>query len=329
MTNSKKLISKLLNNKLTKYLFILIIIFSVLFITKTIFYHKKTDIPKVDLPSFNFSLIPIKKESSKEPIPLSREFALYDIQSGSLMAGQNFDTKIPIASITKMTTAIVVLENYQLNDIIEVPAYVTNVSGSTIQLRPGEKISVESLLDGLLINSGNDSAFTLAWAYNNRINYIPANNEYTKKFVDKMNEKVVSLGAKNTHYLDPAGLNDDGYSTVRDQGIIISYALKNPIIKSIISKPKETISSVDGSIKHDLDNSNRLVKDEMYYSGIIGGKTGFTPSAGHSLVTAAIRDNHELLALIFNTYSSDKSASAIAAKSLLDWGFNNLEWIKI
>ena len=119
-------------------------------------------------------------------------------------------------------------------------------------------------------------------------------------------------------------------STARDQGLLVAYALGNDSFKKIITMPDAVLYSTDMKISHVIDNSNRLVKAEMYYQGIIGGKTGFTPTAGHNLVTAAQRDGHTLVVVIFNTYDRvNKAASAIEARKLLDWGFDNFSWLQL
>jgi len=226
-------------------------------------------------------------------------------------------------------TALIISQEHDMAEIVEIHPKTTQVIGSTIMLKENEKISVENLLNGLLINSGNDAAYALAY-YNITKSSQPT-IDYSKaidQFVDKMNKKAIEFGMKNTNYHDPAGLNDDARSSVRDQGILFARFLRSQILSNIINKASSDISSVDGKIIHKLDNSNRLVKDEMFYDGIIGGKTGFTPTAGHNLITAAKRNDHTLIAVIINTYSNSKSASAIEARNLLDWGFTNLVWQK-
>jgi D-alanyl-D-alanine carboxypeptidase len=166
--------------------------------------------------------------------------------------------------------------------------------------------------------SANDAAVALA------------THKYSlEDFVVLMNQKADSIGMKDTRFKDPSGLEDEGLSSAYDMGLLLSYCLKNPVISQIIRTPEKTIYNLDRSKEYRLENSNRLVKEEMYLKGIIGGKTGFTPEAGHILATAASRDGHTLIAVIINTHLNTKEASALAARDLLNWGFANWEWKRI
>lgn len=273
--------------------------------------------------------VPLRKSDSRDPNILARQYGLLDVESGTLVFSEEADKSVPIASVTKIMTAILTVEHYDLNRVIEVSQKASQQIGSTIGLKSGEKITVGALLNGLLINSGNDTAYTLAENYltSEEPNLTP--EQRVEKFILTMNTRAKELGLDTTQYFDPAGLSDDGRSTVRDQGRLIAYALNNAEITKIIHKAGDEIKSVDGKIVHKLDNSNRLVKEEMLYPGIIGGKTGFTPTAGHNLITAARRDGHTLIAIIINTHQNTNTASAIEAKKLLDWGYTNLVWEQI
>lgn len=265
------------------------------------------------------ALIPKRNINSGQPQILAKAAYLIDVDSAYPMFKQNESVRLPIASTTKMITALVVLEDYnqQLSDTVTITKEMINVIPSVINLRPGEKIKVEGLLHGLLIMSGNDAAYSLADYFGGR-----------KQFVIKMNEKVAQLGLSNTQLKDPAGLNDEGYSTANDLALIGAYALRIPEFAQIISIPKETIYSTDGRVKHDLTNSNRLIRSEekYYFPFSLGGKTGFTYEAGHVLVSAAQKDGHKLLAVVLNTTSNANDASARESKKLLEWGFDNWHW---
>src|SRR3990167_11472822 len=273
-----------------------------------------------ELKKPNLNEIPTVKNQDIHPNVSARYWALYDVGSSTLINGNNYDVKVPIASITKIITSIVVLDNSKIDEVVTVPTLATQVNGSRIELRSNERITVGSLLQGLLINSGNDAAYTLGYFIADKLKPSTIPEEKIGIFVELMNKKASELGLTSTIYFDPAGLDDNGKSTARDQGILISYALRNTIFTSIINKSGSVIKSIDGTIEHKLENSNRLVKEEMYYSGIIGGKTGFTPTSGHNLVTAASRNDHTLVAIIISTYSNLNTASAAEAKKLLDWG---------
>lgn len=249
----------------------------------------------------------------------SYHYLLADPDNASVIINKDAYAKVPVASTTKIMTAIVVLENYNLSDIVTVPYEATVQIPTVVYLNYGEKITVESLLNCLLIKSGNDSAYALASHMNSE------GETGITKFIQKMNEKAQTLGMKNTHFEDPAGLNDGGYSTAFDLYLATRYALKNPIFASIVKKDKEAVRSVDGRIWHTLENSNRLV-NEYHYPGALGVKTGYTIAAGHCLVAAAERDDHTLISVVLKTYLDAPSASADESKKLLDWGFANITW---
>jgi len=260
-------------------------------------------------------LPPVTVPGTPKPIINAKNYVLVDQKSAEIIVAKDEHISVPIASITKLMTAILTMENGKLDAITTVSKNAIYTNGSTIGLAIDEKISINDLLNALLINSANDSAIVLA-------EYISGSEE---KFVELMNSKANDLRMSNTHFLDPAGLNDEGRSSANDIAILLSYALRFDNIKSIIKTPEKDIVSISG-LTHHLVNSNRLVKEEMFFSGIIGGKTGFTPTAGHNLVSAAERDGHILIAVIINTYSSSITASAEECKSLLEWGFNNLKY---
>jgi D-alanyl-D-alanine carboxypeptidase len=338
MTSSKKSTLKPFRKKfysVSSFIIIAIAIIATVLVlinnqpNKSLTTNKKKPI-SLNLPSVpKIAPVPIKNIGSKDPDIKARRVALFDVASGSLLYGKDQDERVPIASVTKIMTATIVAQNYDLSDVITVSKESANSIGSVAGLKEGEKITTLSLLNCLLIPSGNDAAYTLAEHYGEIIKPGSTREEAIAAFVDKMNDKAKELGMINTHYLDPAGLNDDAKSTARDQGHLIAYALKINTIATIVHKPQATISSVDGSITHNLDSSDRLVKEEMYYPGVIGGKTGFTPLAGHNLLTEAVRDDHAIVAVILSTYSLAPNASAIEVRNLLNWGFDNYTWTNL
>lgn len=273
--------------------------------------------------------IPVKKNNSNSLQIGARVYSLYDAESGSILIKENIDKQVPIASITKLMTALIIIENHSVDEIVKIPKYATKAIGSTVNLLTDEDITVGALLNCLLINSGNDSAYALAIYHSKSQNNNLSDEDAFKEFTPLMNKYGKEIGMQQTKYLDPAGLDDNAISTARDQAILLGKLLRNDYIKKIINKPSESVSSTDGKIVHKLENSNRLVKEEMYYSGIIGGKTGFTPTAGHNLITAANRDGHTLIAIIINTFQNTNDASALEARKLLEYGFSNYNWITI
>lgn len=271
-------------------------------------------------PDRNALVKPPKKTSDfTDPQIYAKSVILVDIPSSYEMYSQNPDEKIPIASTVKIMTALVVLENHsdRLNDIVTITYPMIAVEGSDIQLKIGEKISVNNLLKGLLIMSGNDTAYAITTYFGGKDN-----------FVREMNDKARYLGLENTKYQDPSGLDDKGYSTARDLAHLASYALRNQTFRDIVKTPEAVIASTDGTIIHELKNSNRMLRQEeqFYYPYAIGIKTGFTNDAGHCLISAAEKDGHQILAVILNTNENSLVASAKESKKLLEWGFANWTW---
>ncbi len=243
---------------------------------------------------------------------LAKNYILMDLKSNEILAKSHEHSRVPIASTTKIMTASVALENYNLDDVVTVSQKAAAQIGSDSRLIAGEKMTVRNLLNCMLIVSGNDAAYALAEHYSGGV----------EGFVDLMNKKAASLNMADSHYLDPAGLSPDGYSSAYDLSIIARYALKNSVFASIVGTAETTVDNVEGTRHHDLKNSNRLVND-YDYPGAIGVKTGYIPEAGHCLVGAAKRNSTTLIAVILNTNYDDVTASALEARKLLDYGFEN------
>lgn len=269
-------------------------------------------LPEIKIPPH------VQEFSSKENIG-SQNYVLVDPDSGAVFAQKAYKNHVPIASTTKIMTASIVLENYNLDDVVTVSAYAASQIGATANFRVGEQITVLNLLKCLLIKSANEAAYALAENMNG------AGETGVAKFVTKMNEKAKELGMENTEYHDPAGLDVTGWSSAYDLSIITKYALKKETFSEIVKTVDATATDVTGKLHHDLHNSNRLVA-EWNYPGAIGVKTGYMPEAGHCLVGAAKRNGHTLIAVILHTNSDAASASAEEARKLLDWGFANVVW---
>lgn len=265
------------------------------------------------LENFAYSNLPQNKiNSSQSPYVLAEYVILIEPKTGFPLYQKNADVQVPIASLTKIMTALVVLEEMNLDRVVEVSKEAPNVIGSKIGLLPGEKIKVGELLKGLLIYSGNDAAITLAESYGG-----------ISQFVEKMNKKAGELGLTKTFYADPAGLDPANISTARELVFLTRFALSFKEIREITKTAETEVASADGKILHKLKNSNRLVTDELYYPGAYGVKTGFTPEAGHLLISTAERNGVTLIGVVLKTLENTKVASAKESQKLLDWGFNS------
>jgi D-alanyl-D-alanine carboxypeptidase len=232
--------------------------------------------------------------------------AVFEEPCGKMLWGLNESTQLPPASLTKIATALVVADKKPLTDTAEVlvdgGALSINTGATVMGLRPGQKLTVYDLVSGLMIRSGNDAALTLAQA--------TAGNE--AEFVKLMNEKVTSLGLKNTHFVNSHGLDATAhFSSAYDMGVLGSQLLKNKDLAAIVASQSYTPSWDGGQ----LTNINLLLSN---YPGAIGIKTGYTDLAGMTIVAAADRNGRRLIVSVMQ--SSDVYVDAM---SLLDWAYAN------
>lgn len=211
-----------------------------------------------------------------------------DVNTNRVLFEKNSKDKRFMASLTKIMTALIVIENCNLDTIVSVGKETTNVEGSSIYLVEGEKLSIKELLYGLMLRSGNDAAETLAVACSRNI----------ADFVKLMNEKALELGAQNTNFVNPHGLHDENhYTSAYDLALICSYAMKNRVFREIVSTKKITISNSKQDYKRVLINKNKLLFNN---ENAIGIKTGFTKKAGRCLASAFNKNGHEVVCVVLN-----------------------------
>lgn len=246
---------------------------------------------------------------AKAPPAISGKNAIaIETSSGRIIYEKNsFDTA-NIASTTKIMTAIVAIENNSLDEIVTVSKNAVNTPGSSVDLKENDKIKLSELLYGLMLNSGNDAAVAIA--------------EHTagsvSNFTELMNKKAMEIGALNTHFVTPHGLDREShYSTAYDMAIIAQYALKNPIIQKLVSTQYYTMSFINGKYTN-LKNTNPLLS---FYQGITGMKTGYTGLAGKCLVASAKRDGLEIIVVTLGEPSSKLRISDTV--KILDYCFEN------
>lgn len=230
-----------------------------------------------------------------------------DVSSGTLLFTKNEHSRVPIASTTKIMTALVGSERFQQNDILEVKN-LSGVSGSTMGLTLGERISFRSLLYGMLLNSGNDAAYTIAHNY-------PGGY---KSFIEAMNSKASDLGLQNTHFDNPAGFDSPKhYSSAYDLSVIAGAASENANIMRVVGTKEAQVGSVNGEEIHNLKNLNKLLNTP----GVIGFKTGFTPVAKENFVGLIDRDGHRILTVVLG--SDDRFGETLM---LINWAYSNFSW---
>ncbi len=245
-------------------------------------------------------------------LSVSAEHAvLIEAQSGDVIYSKCENTRAPMASTTKIMTAIIVIENAELDEIVKIPLEAVGVEGSSIYLKEGEELSVRELLYALLLSSANDASVALAIHTSGDVD----------TFADMMNEKARELGLINTHFTNPHGLdNEEHYTTAYELAMIARYAMQNPIFREIVSTTKEIIPSSENSVRV-LINHNKLLNR---YEGTIGIKTGFTRKSGRCLVSCAERDGAILIAVTLNAPTDWHDH-----KQMLDLGFGEYESITL
>lgn len=230
--------------------------------------------------------------------------------SGRILYEKNGFSKRPMASTTKIMTIILALEEGNLNDIVTVSKRAAQVGGSSVDLKINDKIKLSELLYGLMLNSGNDAGIAVAEHIGGSV----------ENFASMMNNKAIELGAYNTSFTSPHGLDNPAhYSTAYDMAIIATYALKNPKIAKIVKTVEYNMQFVDGKSKH-LRNTNPLL---TMYEGTTGVKTGYTGMAGKCLVSSVKKNGMEVIAVTLGSQSSQiRIKDSI---SILNYCFNNYQ----
>ncbi|MBO5889130.1 MAG: D-alanyl-D-alanine carboxypeptidase, partial [Clostridia bacterium] len=208
---------------------------------------------------------------------VSQAECVIELNSLRVLSQNNKDIKLPMASTTKILTALTVIENFDINKTVEVKKSMTNIEGSSIYLKEGEHLTVKELLYGLMLRSGNDTAECLAQSLVCRDNFIKLMNETAKKY-----------GAVNSNFTNPHGLHDENhYTTAYDLALITAGAMKNPVFKEIVSTKRINISNETENYDRVLINKNKML---TFYEGRNGVKTGYTKKAGRCLVSSAERN---------------------------------------
>lgn len=270
---------------------------------------------KAQIPQNNAQVAGVQKYnippvSRNLPLPFltARAILVKDLATETVLYQKDTNVSYPIASTTKIMTALVASEYFKQNSILTVGSSA-NISGSRVGLAYGEDLTFRSLLYGMLLNSGNDAAFTLTENYPGGL----------LGFVSAMNKKVIELGLKNTRFDNPAGFDSPNhYSSASDLAKITQEAIKNPNLARIFATKETNIVSVNKKYTHQLFNLNRLLSD---VKGVLGVKTGRTEGAKENLVTLVERDGHKVLLVILG--SNDRFGETTG---LINWTYSNFQW---
>ena len=249
---------------------------------------------------------------------LSAKSAILIDAEGLTIFEKNADARMGMASTTKIMTALVVTERLSPDTVVSIPPEAVNVEGSSVYLCEGELLTVEELLYALMLASANDAAVALAIAAAGSV----------ESFAEKMNERAYELGLRDTHFVNPHGLNhEEHYTTARELARITAEALRYPSLRRIVATPKTTIpqgitpDSPEGAAERYLYNHNKMLR---LYEGAIGVKTGFTKATGRCLVSAAERDGLTLIAVTLNASDDWNDHSA-----MLDYGYSLYERVTL
>lgn len=269
--------------------------------------------------------------ASNIPSTYSPSTLLMDLDSGKILYSKNANTRMYPASTTKIMTAILTIENCQLTDtaiashnaIYSVPSGYTHAS-----IQEGEELTIEQLLNVLLIPSANEAASILA-------EHIAGSVE---AFADMMNAKAVEIGCKDTHFVNPNGVHDENhYSTAYDLALIGKYAMQYEVFRDIASKTSCSLPATDKYPREDrlFNTTNNLIKENYstaannyYYPYATAGKTGYTDAAKNCIVATAKKDDISLLAVVLHGERTDDGLSqrALDCKTLFEYGFNNYKY---
>ncbi len=260
-----------------------------------------------------------------KPEVFSTYAILEDLETGSILYDKNIDQKLYPASTTKILTAILAIENSDLNKVVTAKASTLNklpLYSSNAHILPEEKLTMKELLQCLLVVSGNDSALVIAEEISGSV---PA-------FVDLMNKKLKEIGCENTHFANPHGYHDDNhYTTARDMMKILRYGMKYKEFRKLLETKQVTIPATNKNNERIYNNTNRMFfkREEIgrlahYYKFNKGGKTGFTNEAQRTFVGYAEKDGRTLLLGVFHIKDvNGVDARFVDAENLYNHGFND------
>jgi serine-type D-Ala-D-Ala carboxypeptidase (penicillin-binding protein 5/6) len=260
----------------------------------------------------NFPPLILLPDCQKGPPVHASSSVLIESQSGTVLFAKNPDLRRAPASTTKMMTAIVALEKGNLRSVVKVSPKAAGTPGSSIYLRPGDRISLKELLEGMMLQSGNDGSMAVAEGVAGSV----------ENFVGMMNLKAKEIGALNTNFRNPHGLKAPShYTTALDLALIARYGLANPRFANLVKRKTATIKWEEQVKPLEIHNTNRLL---WYLEGADGVKTGTTNEAGYCLVASATRDERQLIAVVLN--SGDRWGDCAR---LLEYGFKVFTAVKI
>lgn len=299
----------------SKILKIIVITFIIIFLNIQYVYADDIDEEVVEVnQEFTQNCInEVAKNISGEPTINSRKAIVYDRKSKRILYGKNEKVKCAMASTTKIMTATVVLENANLSDEVTINAKAGGTGGSRLGLKKGDKITLNDLLYGLMLRSGNDAAVAIAEHVGGSV----------QGFADMMNKKAQELGLTETNFVTPHGLdNSKHYTTALELAKLTDYALQNEKFAQIVGT-KQTSITING-VPRTIANTNELLG---VLNGVVGVKTGFTNGAGRCLVTETKRDDKDIITVVLGADTKkDRTKDSI---KLIEYTFSNFKNVNI
>jgi serine-type D-Ala-D-Ala carboxypeptidase (penicillin-binding protein 5/6) len=262
-----------------------------------------TPVPPYGSPSPFPTALATPERSGRPPILTAASAVLVDLDTGEVLFQRNGPHRRPIASTTKIMTALLVLESATPFDQVITSEMAATQEGAELGLEPGERIPVRNLLFALMLQSANDAAVALAEHVSGSVG----------AFVERMNQRARELGLERTRFTSPNGLDDSGYSTARDLAKITTEAFRSPTFAKVVGAKFRTIPASEGPARR-IQNRNALL---WLYPGARGVKTGYTAAAGFCVVAAAERDGLRLLSVVLGSREEPFSDAA----ALLNYGF--------
>lgn len=300
-----------MTKRVIKIFFIIILIFTLS--AFTVFADDANELEEVVIEEDEKNEIEASASSDTKPTINSKRYAVYDRLSGRCIYGKDENKQTAMASTTKIMSAVIIVENCNLEDIVTVTAKAAGVGGSRLGLHTDDKISVNDLLYGLMLRSGNDAAVALAIHTAGSV----------EEFANLMNQKAEVLGLTNTHFVSPHGLdNSEHYTTAYELAKITDYALKNETIAKIV-KTKTTTISINGNPMQ-INNTNELLGN---VEGVYGVKTGFTNNAGRCLVTSVKRGDMDLIIVVLGADTRKDRASD--SMKLIEYAFKKFHMVNL
>ena len=294
-----------------KKLFYLCLILTIISFNTSVVYADDIDYDN-ELINWN-DLSEVSNTPTEEPVLNSRIAVAYDRESGKVIWGKNENKRSAMASTTKIMTAIIAIENADLNQEVVISAKSAGTGGSRLGLKKNDKILLQDLLYGLMLKSGNDAAVAIAETVGGSI----------EGFANMMNDKAKQLGLENTHFVTPHGLdNPEHYTTAYELAKLTDYALENETFAKIVNTKTCTIM-INGYPKT-ISNTNELLG---YVEGVNGVKTGFTNNAGRCLVTSVKRNDLEIITVVLQA-DTKKFRGADSIK-LINYIYENYELLNI